>query len=129
MEPIINPWFFYFVDILSTLVIVCAILIVAYPLLVFLYCLHNDNDIDMKIKYFIPTLIFALIVIFTPSPNTMYKMLVASKITPNNIKMVEDTINQGLEKAEKISNNNLYMLSKIIVDTAKEMQNDNKNKK
>ena len=108
MKPIINPWLFYLVDCLEGLKMVC---IISVPVLVvvigFLTATIDDlgrgEEKELKSarrtrKIVILFSILILIVIpFIPSKETCYKMMVASKITDNNIQKAEDTIKNSVD--------------------------------
>ena len=105
MEPIINPWIFYFMSVVDTFrlaaVCVCCLggcFIIASAMLHFI-----DDDISMikaiKIVSVIST-ICLLISLFVPSKQTMIEMIIASNATPDNINMVIETI---IENAARVA--------------------------
>jgi len=108
MEPLIGPWLIYFINIISTFRLVLFILSIISGL----FCICNINEFgvdDSKFKIckyssmiLIPCII---LLILTPTRNTMYEMLVMKNITPDNIK----ALGNGAEKSidiiiEKITN-------------------------
>ena len=108
MNPIINPWLFYLVDLLDGLKTLC---ILAVPLLVFVigYITFTIDDlgrgkekelksaiITRKIVIFFSILIL-IVIPFIPSKETCYKMMVASQITDNNIQKAEDVIKDSVD--------------------------------
>lgn len=119
MEPIINPWVFYAIDISDNLkffiglvsVIVGAIAVVSA--ISYVVCITDDYFDEWKLrfkttlhttlKYLVPLII---LFIFIPNSNTILKMIVADNITPHNIEVVGDTIENSIdyifEKINKI---------------------------
>ena len=108
MEPIISPWIFYWMDVAVALSIVSTIAtIVSAICLTFLVLAANDpcNNDDERanvtkyakriVMLFAVSLAFS---VFIPSKDTMYKMLVTSYVTPNNIELVGGSIDTALDK-------------------------------
>jgi NADH:ubiquinone oxidoreductase subunit 6 (subunit J) len=100
MEPIINPWFFYLVNLLDRVLIVTTIvLIISVIGVVFTLFVLSDNLFDEeeaktckkwnKISM-IALLISTFMLVATPSKETVYEMVVASYITENNIEAAKD---------------------------------------
>lgn len=112
MKPIISPWTIYFASrvdslkILAGCILVCCIIAIC---IVFI-----DGDIDygsvlthrsfMK-KCVIISIISAVVLVITPSTETVYTMVVANEITPDNIqafgktgKNVVDYITDQIDK-------------------------------
>lgn len=111
MEPIINPWLFYLIDIVDNINLICMImLVIAFIALGLIsICVFGDmvddtpgeNEkqnyfkyIKISLKVIIPCII---ITSFTPSSDTIYKMIIADNITPHNIEVVGDTIEGGID--------------------------------
>lgn len=111
MEPIINPLWFYLIDVVDGVKFTCAfMLIVSFIALaivsfVFLFSWSEDNlkekekqsyfrYLKLVLKVIIPCVI---ITIFTPSSDTIYKMIIADNVTPHNIEVVGDTIEGGID--------------------------------
>ena len=105
MKPIISPWIFYlldksnFLDFVSFLGFICSLFgVIEIKLDLVFDNPSNANKIrelykELK-KIFI---IFAIVAIITPSKDTLYKMLIASQITPNNINAAGKTITEGID--------------------------------
>lgn len=97
MEPIINPWIFYFMSVVNTfrLAAVCVCCLGGCFAIASAILHSIDDDISMiktiKIMSVIST-ICLLISLFVPSKQTMIEMIIASNATPNNINMVIETI-------------------------------------
>ena len=111
MEPIINPLWFYLIDIVDGVKSTCTfMLIVSFTVLaiisfVFLFSWSEDNleekekqsyfrYLKLMLKVVIPCVI---ITIFTPCSDTIYKMIIADNVTPHNIEVVGDTIEGGID--------------------------------
>lgn len=108
-DPIISPWFFYFIDIAQALDnFFCALLgcsgFISITCGVAWGSLTMDSDLadryrEEKDRWFrrmkisvACTVGLALITIAIPSSETLYKMLVASMVTPDNIQIVQDNV-------------------------------------
>lgn len=110
MKPIISPWTIYFASrvdslkILAGCILVCCIIAISFI----------EGDIDygsvlthrsfMK-KCVIISIISAVVLVITPSTETVYTMVVANEITPDNIqafgktgKNVVDYITDQIDK-------------------------------
>lgn len=108
MKPIINPWLFYWMEIANSIrdvSIIAAVLtgVVITFSTIMAICSNKEEEkeniyihrksLSYLLKIFIPTLLIAT---FTPLSNTMMKMLVADNVTPNNLEIVGDTIEEGV---------------------------------
>ena len=100
-EPIISPWVFYWIDVLSTLddlPVILAFLGVALVIIgwVLIYT-EMDGEIPCICKkiavVYLSIFVFsAAISIFIPSKETMYQMLIASYVTPNNVEYIKNEV-------------------------------------
>lgn len=101
MKPIINPWMFYFVNVvdrISIVFIICVILVVVITIN-FSFNLFDEYADEQqikvakkRIKMCVPILIIlTLLIIFIPSKKTIYEMTVASYITEENIENSKET--------------------------------------
>lgn len=118
MQPIINPMWFYLIKICDTIVEFAGILIIILIILIIvggiaIFCIHVDvnisdffdeeavetmNKIKSIIKRYIIILSTAIgIIVFVPDGDTIYKMLVASQVTPNNIQLVGGTVENSID--------------------------------
>lgn len=110
MEPIIAPFTFYWVDVISTLSVIstglfvlsAAVLIIA---LIFLIVFIAEDEFKGDFKKFykkiliiftIMTTVFGLLFTFTPSKETLIAMTVAKYVTPDNITAVGGTIEESV---------------------------------
>lgn len=111
MEPIINPWMFYLIDqvgcwsifLFLILLLVGVGLLITVIVEVFSMSDYEPEDVFMirlksiekvLIKLIIPLTIVSLLI---PSSSTIYKMVIADNVTPNNIQIVGDTVEDGID--------------------------------
>lgn len=94
IEPIINPWVFYWIDLCELVKVVAGVIALAFTgamwstyVEIKSYNTKEENAVWVyRTKCFgIAAVIFTLIALLVPSTNTAYKMLVASYVTPDNI--------------------------------------------
>ena len=111
MKPIINPWLFYLTDVLSgikwLLVVFFAVALFIYLLAFSFYVLDMQELPDWhKLKNIVFLVIPIIIGLLIPEENTVYKMLIASYATPNNIEYVKETgkdlVDYIIEKANEL---------------------------
>lgn len=111
MKPIINPWLFYFIDVLSgikwLLVVFFALALFIYLLAFSFYVLDMQELPDWhKLKNIVFLVIPIIIGLLIPEEKTVYKMLIASYTTPNNIEYVKETgkdlVDYIIEKANEL---------------------------
>lgn len=103
MHYIINPWVFYLLDVIGNLDICCGIILAVFAVVLFIYALvwFIDGE-SWEEKYISPMQILKkfkvllIIVILAnaliPSEDTIYKMLIASQVTAENIGTAKETI-------------------------------------
>lgn len=125
MEPIISPWFFYFIDIgdsLDTLALTIAIITgiiwaglwIAAAVMIDECHTLTENMQNKHIKFcckkgklfMIIMIVTAIIGIAIPSKSAMVEMAVMQQVTPNNIEkgkeIVKSTTDYIFEKFEKL---------------------------
>lgn len=101
MKPIINPWFFYLVNLLDRVLIVTIIVLIISTIgVVFTLfvlsdeCCSDEEEAKTCKKWnkisMIALLISTFMLVATPSKETVYEMVVASYITENNIEAAKD---------------------------------------
>lgn len=119
-EPIISPWIFYWMDILTTIkrlpelfVFGWLILAVAGLIVIAVIAMYSENEkmarrlftyVFKSIKsfalvYLVVTALSMVVSILIPKEDTMYKMLITSQVTPNNIEYLKNEVKatgQGL---------------------------------
>lgn len=130
MNPIINPWSIYLINVLSGLkiffivTVVAAIFIGIGSAIYFLtviadpYYDEDDEKDQNKIlnikkcfkKSIVGLIISALLVVITPSKDTMYTMLALDNLTTDNIQAIgktgKDVIDYVSDQIDKIVNGN-----------------------
>lgn len=101
MTPIINPWIFYLVDVISNLKIMCLFtLAILGVILLLIVCDEYASEEKLNRlfkKWFIVTIVFFAFTLFLPSKKTCYQMMVASQVTEENIKSAEDVIKDSVD--------------------------------
>lgn len=104
--PIINPMYLYLIEVLHNLdVFNQGVFILASIIMVFLVMFYRESfkyDEDKKIKKYICIcgfvwLVSFVICVFVPTKDAMYKMLIASYVTTDNIQIVNDAIKGNLQ--------------------------------
>lgn len=113
MEPIISPWLIYFAEMCNVFNVLLILLLVASAVASLYFgaaVIDNDwrTEDEQKInaKMFkisvVVAIISALGVIFVPTTDTVYKMIIFNNITTNNIEKgkdyIEDIIDYTAEK-------------------------------
>lgn len=128
MEPIINPLWFYLIDVVDNLQTVVGIILMLscialaiVSLIMFfeyseLYLEEREKQTYFKylktaLKVIIPCIIITSL---TPSSDTIYKMIIADNITPHNIEVVGDAVEGGID----------YIFEKINSLTLDEVEKD-----
>ena len=109
MTPIINPWFFYLVDLISNLKIACFVLLliiaIGFGAIVIIVIGEDVEGVELDEVKVIKVLkgmavVGVLLMTFSillPSKETCYKMMVASQITDTNIQKAEDVIKDSVD--------------------------------
>lgn len=108
MKPIINPWMIYFAsraDALGTLFMVVALIAFGICLMGFFEECLTKNGFKLFISIGI---ISAILTILTPTTETVYTMMVANEITPDNIQVIgktgKDVVDYITDQIDKIVN-------------------------
>lgn len=110
--PIISPVWFYLTDVIPSLGIFLGVFGGGLCIVGLTFLMTSEitkEDINRCKKCLIPGLIVFLLSFMMPSKDTIYQMVVAKAITPNNIKIVSDYID---DTAVNVSNN----LTNVIKD-------------
>ena len=104
MEPIVNPWLIYGIEMLGTMNVVSSMgIIVSTVAFVFMICFAYSTDTNQDDresakknlwKPAVTVVILLITVIALPTRETAYKMLMASYVTPNNIHAVGKEANE-----------------------------------
>lgn len=106
MEPIISPWFFYWVEKVDIILTIASVLLslLAFVCFIFLVanCLWDDdssfqNMVKILKRGTLIMIVPLLIVLCVPSSETIYKMMLAQYATSDNIAMVIEQIKNAAE--------------------------------
>lgn len=103
--PIISPVWFYLADAVPSLGVFLGLLGGGLCFVGLAFFMANEGtkeDINRCKKCLIPGLIVFFLSFMTPSKDTIYQMIAAKAITPNNIKTVSDYVS---DTATNVSNN------------------------
>lgn len=114
-NPIVNPIWFYLADIIPSLGVFLGILGGGLCIVGLTFLMTSEitkEDINRCKKCLVPGLIVLLLSFMTPSKDTIYQMVAAKAITPNNIKIVSDYVS---DTATNVSDN--------LTDTIKDIMN------
>lgn len=104
--PIIDPMYLYLIEVLHNLdVFNQGVFILASIIMVMLVVFYPESfkyNEDKKIKKYIYIcgfvwLLSFVICVFVPTKDAMYKMLIASYVTTDNIQIVNDAIKGNLQ--------------------------------
>ena len=108
MKPIISPWLIYFAsraDALGTLCMIVTFIAFGICLIGFFDECLTKNGFKLFISIGI---ISAILTILTPSTETVYTMVVANEITPDNIQTIgktgKDVVDYITDQIDKIVN-------------------------
>ena len=130
MEPIINPLWFYLINITDNLSIILMVIWIFFAIALSLLslvmgyeyaegCISETEKRTCKkyfkfiLKIFIPC---TVILTFIPSSDTIYKMIIAKNLTLYNIEVAGDTLKDGVN----------YIFDKIENVTLKEIDEKSK---
>lgn len=96
MTPIISPWLFYCIHIMENLIgLMVGITVISGFAAIFSWIglAMGDSACNKKTakKMSIIAIVASLIVSFIPTRETMYAMIAANMVTPDNISVVGDT--------------------------------------
>lgn len=108
MKPIISPWLIYFAsraDALGTLFMIITFIAFGICLIGFFDECLTKNGFKLFISIGI---ISAILTILTPTTETVYTMMVANEITPDNIQTIgktgKDLVDYITDQIDKIVN-------------------------
>ena len=101
---IINPLWFYLINVSNNLQIVCGVIACLALIIVFIsilmYPILEDMGAELKglsTKLVIIGIVCAFISILAPSKETCYQMMVASLVTKENIKITAETGKEAVD--------------------------------
>lgn len=101
MHYIINPWIFYILYLADSVKIVCVLFLVFSVFGIVAYCFMYDVFLDgdkcpspvtLLRRFKIPLILSIVLIVFVPTSETVYKMLIASQVTTENIGTAKETI-------------------------------------
>lgn len=108
MKPIISPWLIYFAsraDAVGTLFLIVAIVAFAICLIGFDGLTKNGFKLFISIG-----IISVILTVLIPTTETVYTMMVANEITPDNIQTIgktgKDVVDYITEQIDKVVNEN-----------------------
>lgn len=88
MEYVINPWWFYWLGVIDGVTPFCLICAVLF---LFFSGISLDNGRkDLSIRFAIGVVVCCLIILFTPSSDTLIKMAVSKNITVDRVVVAQD---------------------------------------
>lgn len=109
MTPIINPWWFYIVDVIGNFKTACFVLIllivIGFGAITLIEIGEAADELELDEAKVIKNLkkmaiVVVLLMTFNmllPSKKTCYQMMIASQITDNNIQKAEDVIKNSVD--------------------------------
>ena len=102
MHYIINPWVFYLLGISNSVGMACVIFLAVFAivfgsyLLIWIIDLSDNGEYPMPTqilkKWRVPLILSVAFLVFMPSTDTIYKMMIASQVTTENIDTAKETI-------------------------------------
>ena len=112
-EPIINPWLIYFAEIACSIESFCQIVFLISSLVVVAHCV-NDERLPTFSMCVIPVLC-ALITALIPCRDTVYKIIIASNVTP-------DLLLKTGETAEAVATKALDLITDSVIKIIKDVK-------
>jgi hypothetical protein len=101
----LSPWLIYFADLASpidTLFIVCTVLISLVTVLCFSVAMDNPKEHHIWLPFklsFSAFCLFGLLALFTPSTNTVYKMMIVPPVVNSDIvQKLPDELQKYIDK-------------------------------
>lgn len=105
--PIINPMYLYLIEVLHNLDVINNIILVVLAAMVFVvgaaYIFEERTREELNqhkgkiIALFVVFVTSVMIAVLVPTKDAMYKMLIASYVTTDNIQLVNDAIKTNLQ--------------------------------
>lgn len=87
-NPIVNPIWFYFADTIPNV----RYILIAVSVALFIISIGQIDNNKVFRKFIIGGFLSLIVGALIPSQETLYKMVAAKMITPNNIKIVSDYV-------------------------------------
>ena len=102
MHYIINPWVFYLLGVSNSVGMACVIFLAVFAIAFGSYALiwtiefigidRYPTPIQILKKWRVPLILSVAFLVFMPSEDTIYKMMIASQVTTENIDTAKETI-------------------------------------
>lgn len=112
-EPIINPWLIYLVEVTRSIEGFCLIMFLISSLVVVAYCLQKEQ-FPTFLMCVIPMLC-ALIITAIPPRDAIYKIIIASNVTP-------DLLLKTGETAEAVATKALDLIADSVIKVIREVK-------
>ena len=112
-EPIISPWLIYLAEIVDSIESFCLIMFLISSLVVVAHCV-NDERLPTFSMCVIPMLC-ALVITAIPSKDAIYKIIIASNVTP-------DLLLKTGETAEAVATRALDLIADSVIKVIKEVK-------
>ena len=120
IEPIISPWIFYLIEVISNLKVASFVVAAITACIATfsgmrLFIADEEHKLNFA-KHFKISLVICIIVsivsMLCPSQNTMYKMLISNYVTPNNLEYIHETIKGDMNDALNAIADNIIKVQK-----------------
>lgn len=105
--PIINPMYLYLIEVLHNLDMINNIILIVLAAVVFVVGMsyifeeHTREELNQHkgkiIALFVAFVVSGMIAVLVPTKDAMYKMLIASYVTTDNVQMVNEAIKTNLQ--------------------------------
>ena len=112
-EPIISPWLIYFAEIADSIEDFCLIVFLISSLVAVAHCV-NDERLPTFSMCVIPVLC-ALITALIPCRETVYKIIIASNVTPELLLKTGET-------AEVVATRALDLIADSVIKVIREVK-------
>ena len=114
MKPIISHWLIYFAELFDGINTTCLFIAgVSFIVMMFAFIPYLDNSKDIRVKKclhksLVCFCISVIVMIATPSKDTMYTMLVLDNVTTDNIQAIgktgKDVVDYITDQIDKVVN-------------------------
>lgn len=121
-NPIVNPIWFYLADAIPNV----RYVLIAVSVALFIISVGQIDNNKVFRKFIIGGFLSLIVGALIPSQETLYKMVAAKMITPNNIKIVNDYVN---DTATNVSDNLTDVIKDIMDYSVDRIYNVRNNEK
>ena len=121
-NPIVNPIWFYLADTIPNV----RYVLIAVSFALFIISVGQIDNNKVFRKFIIGGFLSLIVGVLIPSQETLYKMVAAKMITPNNIKIVTDYVN---DTATNVSDNLTNAIKDIMDYSVDRIYNVRNNEK